>query len=257
MKVMTFNVRADNILDIRNRWYKRADIVYELISTYECDIIGLQEITKKMYRDLSAHIDSYDIIGEGRSKHLFHEKNNILIDKKYKILDQETFWLSSTPSKSGSSIWYSLFPRICTTAVIEMDNQQKVRVYNTHLDCLLPYAREYGLKTIISVIEKYHEKEKLPCILMGDFNANPNSRVIKQFSGGIYTSKRFVAVQDTRKELYNETTMSMFKDRKQGMHIDYIFVSEEFKIKNVEIARFNKGGKYPSDHYPIVADLKL
>lgn len=254
---MSFNLRADNILDVKNRWNKRAKIVYDLIETYGCDIIGLQEVTKKMYVDLSEHIKKYKVIGQGRTELFFEEKNNLLIGEEYTILKDETFWLSKTPYKKGSSIWYSLFPRICTTAIVAAENGHKVRIYNTHLDCLLPSAREYGLKIIIKDIEKQHEQEKLPCIVMGDFNAKPNSKLIKKFAQGIYSGKRFVAVQDVRKELYEETTMSMFKDRQKGMHIDYIFVSEEFKIEDVQIVKFNEGGKYPSDHYPLIADLKL
>ena len=49
--------------------------------------------------------------------------------------------------------------------------------------------------------------------------------------------------------------MGTFKGREKGMHIDYIFVSEEFNIKHVEIIRNNINGKYPSDHYPIMATI--
>ena len=36
---------------------------------------------------------------------------------------------------------------------------------------------------------------------MGDFNANPNSKVIKKFAAGEYNTDRFVAVQEVKKEL--------------------------------------------------------
>ncbi|MHC1750878.1 MAG: endonuclease/exonuclease/phosphatase family protein [Cellulosilyticaceae bacterium] len=254
---MTFNVRADNVFDIHNRWNNRSNIVYNLLNKYACDVVGLQEVTDKMYKDLSGNLQNYEIIGVGRTKHYFNEKNNLLINKEYKIIEDETFWLSKTPTKKGSSIWYSLFPRICTTAVVEVPNTGKIRIYNTHLDCLVPYAREYGLKKIGSYIEKTYESEKLPCILMGDFNATPNSKLIKEFSGGLYTSKRFIAVQEQKKGLYDQATMGMFKDKEKGMHIDYIFVSEEFKIEDVEVVKFNDQGKFPSDHYPVMAKLTL
>jgi len=257
MKVMTFNIRSDNWLDIQNRWRDRADLVYETIRNYQCDIIGLQEVTRQMHRDLEKNITDYTIVGLGRTENFFHEKNNILISNQYKTKENETFWLSKTPHKRGSSIWYSLFPRICTTAVIQLTNGQKIRVYNTHLDCLLPHAREYGLRKIGQAIEKHHNQEKLPCILMGDFNATPHSKLIKKFSDGIYSSKKFIAVQDTNQKIYQHTTMGMFKGRHTGMHIDYIFVTEEFTIKDVQIIKYNQNGKYPSDHYPIVADIQL
>ena len=257
MKVMTFNVRSDNILDRKNRWQDREDIVYDLLKEYPCDIMGMQEVSNKMYRDLEENIGDYFIIGIGRTKKLFAEKNNLLVSKEHRIVEHETFWLSKTPKKEGSTVWYSLFPRICTTAIIELNNGMKIRVYNTHLDCLLPRAREYGLKKIGEFIQKHHKREKLPCILMGDFNATPNSKVIQEFTHGRYMNKKFIAVQEFNKDLYNKTTMSMFKDRQKGTHIDYIFVSEEFTINDVEILKYNKEGKYPSDHYPVIADIEV
>ena len=255
---MSFNVRADSILDPNNRWKDRGELVYKVINTYNCDIIGMQEVTEKMYIDLTKEIgEKYNIIGLGRSRRCFNERNNLLVKKEYKLTNEDTFWLSKTPSKKGSSVWYSLFPRICTTAVIEIEKGKKIRVYNTHLDCLLPSAREYGLKRIGEYIGRCYEKDNLPCILMGDFNAGPDSKVITKFSKGLYTSKKFIAVQDTNKEIYNYTTMSHFKGKTTGMHIDYIFVSEEFDIKDVQIIRYHENNKYPSDHYPIVAEISL
>ena len=95
-----------------------------------------------------------------------------------------------------------MYPRICTTAIVELENGDKVRVYNTHLDCFLPQARDFGLKKLAQFIDKNGKKEKLPVIVMGDFNANPNSKVIKKFAAGEYNTDRFVAVQEVKKELY-------------------------------------------------------
>ena len=71
MKVMTFNIHADNILDVSNRWEDRKELVYEVIKRYNCDVVGLQEVTEKMYKDISENIKDYTIIGEGRTKYFF------------------------------------------------------------------------------------------------------------------------------------------------------------------------------------------
>lgn len=150
-----------------------------------------------------------------------------------------------------------MYPRICTTAAIKLNNNKIIRVYNTHLDCLLPKAREYGLKKIGEYIEKQYDKDGFPVILMGDFNANPNSDLIKKFLKGDYTSKKLTAVQEFKKDIYGVSTMSKFKGNKKGYHIDYIFTSEEFNVKDTSIVEYNKEGKYPSDHYPLIAELQI
>lgn len=257
MRIMTFNLRSDFILDRKNRWNYRANIVYDTIINNQCDIVGVQELNNLMFKDIKENLDGYEIIGKPRSKKYFVERNDILVSKKHTILDYDTFWLSKNPDKVGSSIWYSLYPRICTTALLLLESGKKVRVYNTHLDCFLPHARAYGLKQIGKHIEEKQKGEAVPIILMGDFNATPNSKVIAQFVEGNYNGKKFVAVQEVDKTIYNNTTMSKFKGKEKGMHIDYIFVSDEFVIENTEIVKHNDNGRYPSDHYPIIADIKI
>ena len=51
--------------------------------------------------------------------------------------------------------------------------------------------------------------------------------------------------------------MSNFKGKEKGLHIDYIFVSEDLEIVDVNIIKDNIDGKYPSDHYPLVADIRI
>lgn len=257
MRVMTFNLRADNVLDIGNRWRERVDLVYDVINQYDCEIIGLQEVTKSMENQLEVYTKSYYKTGEGRTKRLFVEKNPLLIKKEFSVIKDNTFWLSKTPWKKNSTIWYSLFPRICTSAICEIEDGKRVRIYNTHLDCLLPHAREFGLRVILNHIRNEQDNEYLPCILMGDFNAKPDSKLIQRFKNGKYIGRRFIAVQEVNPELYKKTTMGSFKGREEGRHIDYIFVTEEFKVESMEIVKYSKDGKYPSDHYPIVAELKL
>ena len=257
MRVMTFNLRSDSIFDGKNRWNSRKEIVYDILDKYACDIIGLQEVTLKMHADLENKLHDYQIVGQARSKKFFVEHNNILVSKRHKILDQETFWLSNQPKKIGSSIWDSIFPRICTTAKIQLEEGMIVRVYNTHLDCYLSPARGYGLKKIMRYIEKQQEFEKLPVILMGDFNANPNHRLIKGFFEGELNTQQLIAVQEIDRSIYQQATMGGFKDRHHGMHLDYIFVSPEYEVLRTQIVKDNVNGRFPSDHYPLLADVCL
>lgn len=257
MKIMTFNLRSDSVLDGKNRWNKRKELVCEVLEKYACDIIGLQEVTVKMREDLEKNLKGYQIIGQPRSKRFFIEHNNILVSNRHTILNQETFWLSKKPEKVGSSVWYSIFPRICTTAKIKLNTGEIVRVYNTHLDCYLSPARQYGLKKIMRYIEKQQTYENLPIILMGDFNANPHQKVIRNVFGKKYNTRQLVAVQEKDPAIYHQATMGRFKDRERGMHLDYIFVSPEYEVENTQIIKDNQNGRYPSDHYPLLADICL
>jgi endonuclease/exonuclease/phosphatase family metal-dependent hydrolase len=255
LRVMTFNLRCDVPFDFGNRWDNRKNIVYYIMKEYKCDIIGTQEVRDNMVNDIRENFQEYNIIGEPRGNKVSSERNNLLISKKHTIKEHKTFWLSEKPDKMGSRIWHSYLPRICTTAVVEINGGKKVRICNTHLDNLFSKTREYGLKKIMEFIKKEQEKEELPVILMGDFNATPHSRLIKNLKEGKYYEKKLLPVQDLNKSLYNEATRDNFKRTERGIHIDYIFVSEEIEVVNVKIIKYNINGKYPSDHYPLMSDI--
>lgn len=257
MKVLTFNLRTDWPLDFKNRWQDRKDIVCDLIRNSDFDIIGVQELNNKMFKDITSELSEYNFVGYPRSSKYFVERNDIMVSRKHRILEYDTFWLSEKPEKKGSSIWYSVFPRICTTALIYLEQGDIIRVYNTHLDFLLPKAREYGLKKISQHIEQQYKKEGYPAILMGDFNATPFSTAIREFSQGKYSDRKLTTVHSNKKEIFSLSTMSNFKGKEKGLHIDYIFATEEFKVKDSGIIYYNRDGKYPSDHYPVYADLKI
>lgn len=255
MRVMTFNLRCDTPLDFSNRWDNRKSMVYHVINESDCDIIGTQEVKGNMFMDLKENIEGYNIIGEARSKKVSSERNNILISKRHIIQEHKTYWLSETPDKAGSRIWYSYVPRICTMAVIKVLGKQKMRIFNSHLDNLIPRTREYGLKKLMEIIEKEQEKEELPILLMGDFNAVPDSKLIRNLKAGKYSKKKLTPVQETNKVLYSEATRDKFARTKNGIHIDYIFVSDEIEVVGAEIIKYNINGKYPSDHYPLAANI--
>ncbi len=253
LKVMTFNLKTDHLFSKKNTWKRRGGAAYSILNKYKCDIIGTQEVSGSIYEDIISRLKGYKIIGKPRTRKIMSERNSILVSEKFNIMNEETFWLSNNPDKEGSSFWYSLFPRICTTAIIMEGNERIARVYNTHLDCLLPIARKKGLEKIIEHMKKYHSEEKLPTILMGDFNAGPNSRLIKGLNERRLDDGKLVAVQEYDKKLYKIGT---FRSKKT-IHIDYIFVSEDFKINNVQIIKDNYNGIYPSDHYPLMAELQI
>jgi endonuclease/exonuclease/phosphatase family metal-dependent hydrolase len=109
----------------------------------------------------------------------------------------------------------------------------------------------------MEVIEKEEKEEKLPMILMGDFNAVPDSKLIMDFEQGKFSNKKLTAVQEINKELYKQATRDNFKRTDNGVHIDYIFISKEIEVINAEIINYNIDGKYPSDHYPVIAEVKI
>ncbi len=48
-----------------------------------------------------------------------------------------------------------------------------------------------------------------------------------------------------------------FAARRRARRIDFILGSAECRVTDADIVRASRDGRYPSDHYPVTAVLKL
>ncbi|MBR6939302.1 MAG: endonuclease/exonuclease/phosphatase family protein [Clostridia bacterium] len=79
------------------------------------------------------------------------------------------------------------------------------------------------------------------CVLMGDFNLQPDSRIIKSISS---------AINDTAS--VSDEPLFTFPSDKPRVKIDYIFVSKDIRVKSVSVPEM-----IVSDHRPVIADVEL
>lgn len=264
----TFNLRRDVFFDFRNRWRARREYAAEIIKKTGASIIGVQEMSPDMKADIQKMLGEYSIVGSGRSKNNTSEHSDIIVKNgDVNINYFNTFWLSKKPYLKGSkAAFWTLFPRICTVAEISVAPLgKKIRVFNSHFDCLSSVARAMGVDIILKYIDELQKKERLPFILMGDFNATPDDPVIKKLRENLHGYKSF-RLHDTFYEYNYEKfgcipresrTFHLFRGKKIGQPIDYIFVSDEFYINSSHVEAMSFEGRYPSDHYPVVASLSL
>jgi endonuclease/exonuclease/phosphatase family metal-dependent hydrolase len=52
-------------------------------------------------------------------------------------------------------------------------------------------------------------------------------------------------------------TFNGFRGTTDGGKIDYVLVDSRWRVVAAEIVRDNEEGRYPSDHFPVMADLVL
>ncbi|MGL4362941.1 MAG: endonuclease/exonuclease/phosphatase family protein [Cellulosilyticaceae bacterium] len=262
IKIMTFNMKRNYIPNCFRNFNKRRTIIEEIIKKYEPDIIGTQELTNKMIHDLkNIFKGKYECIGMGRDggekgEHaaIFYKKETFEVDTHY------TFWLSRTPDVPSRG-WLAFFPRICTSCELKLkDNKdQHIKIYNTHLDHISYLARIKGLELIMKKMENDQKNENMPMILMGDFNAKPNSKTMKWWQKYLINQERF-KIYDAFMHMENvilRRSYHGYNGKKEGSPIDYIFASEQFQMQKIEICRDQVNGLYPSDHYPILATFQI
>ena len=113
-------------------------------------------------------------------------------------------------------------------------------------------ARVESGKLMVAKIKEIAGSE--PALLTGDFNGDRNSDWYKT----IATSAVVADVHSKVKFPYaNNSSMNGFRTPRSMAVIDHIFMSKQFTANKWGILTDTYFGKYPSDHFPILAKVEL
>ena len=101
----------------------------------------------------------------------------------------------------------------------------------------------------------------MPVVLMGDFNAPPNGGLYGFFTrsgggiGGGFRDTRLLAPE----VLGPEGTVHGFRGGlpPESRRIDWVLLAGEGRVSRYEAVAFERGGKYPSDHFPLCVDIRF
>ncbi|MCG2793319.1 MAG: endonuclease/exonuclease/phosphatase family protein [Weeksellaceae bacterium] len=255
LKVMTYNIRLSLESDKENSWTNRKEDVLAMMHYYHPDYFGVQEAVPQQMVDLKTGLKDYDSVGVGRDdgknqgeySAIFYDKN------KLEVLKSGTFWLSQTPDKPSKG-WDAAYNRICTYALFKLKKGgKKFYAFNVHFDHVGNVARVNSSKLILEKIKELNP-ENIPLTLTGDFNLTDDSEPIKIISQSLDDS-----YYHSKKPHYGpKGTFQAFdvnvpaKDR-----IDYIFVKGFEVESNRTINDRRENLLYPSDHFPILAEINF
>lgn len=259
LRAMTFNIRLDIASDGANAWPHRKAMVAALIAREAPDILGMQEVLLNQKRDLEAALPAYRIIGVARDDGREAGEFSPLSWRadRFELLRSGTFWLSPTPEVPGKG-WDAAFPRIATWAVLrDKQSGTQLRVLNTHFDHVGREARLNSAAIIARWVAEGPDRA-LPTIVLGDFNADPQSEPYQRLAGHHEADLRDARLA-TRSPPYGPSgTFTGFDITKAPPKpIDHIFVTSAFVVEGYAIITQHWGGRLPSDHYPVIADLRL
>lgn len=254
MNVATFNIRLKTTHDVGNMWEDRKSAVTNLIKFHEFDIFGIQEGFIEQVNDMQKDLTQYSYIGVGRDDGKEKGEHSAIFFKKdrFTLINSGTFWLSGTDLTKPNKGWDAALPRICTWGVFKDKKNGKEFIFmNTHFDHIGVIARTESAKLIL---QKAKELAKnLPLILTGDFN-------IDQHNEAYFTLANSKIVKDVYElaELKYEPN-STFNGWGEALNaserIDHIFVTKPFKVHKYGILTDTYLGKFPSDHFPVFAQL--
>jgi endonuclease/exonuclease/phosphatase family metal-dependent hydrolase len=255
LTIMTYNLRLDIASDGENAWPNRKDFLISQVLFYAPDIMGVQEALPNQMDNLKSGLSAYKAIGIGRDGNNKGEYSAIFYNaKKLKVENENTFWLSKTPERVSKG-WDAAYPRICTYGLFtDLKSSKSFWVFNTHLDHVGKQAQLNGIKLIQQKIAEVNTK-KYPVILMGDFNVEPNSLLIKKLSEDMLNTETVAKSTFGPNGTFNGFKFNEPVTRK----IDYIFMSKShnLEVNKQAVLSASINLKYPSDHFPVYAEFTL
>lgn len=255
IQVMSYNIRMGTAEDGSNHWNIRKEKVADLLNYYDADFIGLQEAQQFQMDYLLEKNPNYLYIGKGRSQEVTTEYSCIFYNKnKFKVVNENTSWLSETPTISSKS-WDAALPRIVTFGLFQNSKtKKKIWVVNTHFDHLGKTARLNSSKIIIEKIKEMQKQTNVPVIFMGDLNAQGDEESVQLLTKELNETRSHCKT----KPYGEKDTWNGFKfAEKPNGQIDYIFIDKSNKLaveKYRTITDFYDF-KYPSDHLPVFCKL--
>lgn len=260
INVMSFNIRYDNAGDGSNQWKYRRNYAADLVKFYSPDIWGAQEVLHNQLQDLADRLPEYAYIGVGRADGKTKGEYAPIFYKKdrFKLIDSGNFWLAEDMQAVGKKGWDAACERVATWGIFEEKATGKRFFFlNTHLDHMGKVARHEGALLVLKQVADL--AGSLPAIVTGDFNAAAYEEPIQVL----------INLEDPN-HLINSRGIATLRYGPEGSWhdfgkvplekmdlIDYIFIKGNMKVLRHGVLSETKGNLYPSDHYPIIANLIL
>ncbi len=251
IRVMSCNLRCWSPTDLfKKSWFYRAGLIVDTIKSNQPDIIGFQEASGMHYAFLQQKLVGYASVIQYRDNSLLSEGCPVFYrTDKFDLIDQGSFWLSNTPDVMSKD-WGAAHYRVANYVILqEKDSGREFVVFNTHLDHVSDEARINGIQVVLDKIEQFGGQ---PAILMGDLNAEEDSPTYSK------ASSNFDDVQVIASNTMDSCTYQNWGNALDRPRIDYIFVSKSgFTALKYQVITTTYDGVYASDHFPLLAVLKL
>ena len=244
LKIMTYNIMSGRDYDKMKQGMGWLDpevinpsLVAEVIKENGADIVGMNEVhnaggafddqTKRIAKEAGYEYCYFaKAIMDGESPY----GNAIL--SKYPIIEVETIGLAAGDKNEDKRCE----ARSIVNATIDVEGK-KIKVLISHFG-LLESEKDTAMKAIKELINN----SQYPCILMGDFNMEPNEDRILELKS---------ILKDTAPDEIDENWYTFSSDEPHTK-IDYILVD-----KNIEVKSACPIDAEPSDHKPYVAEIVL
>ena len=256
LDVMTFNIRTASGRDGDNAWPRRKELVVATIGRFAPQVVGLQEALDEQIEYLDAMLPDYRWLGIDRGLNggvglseatpIFYRYDEL------SPIESGNFWLTSTPDTpplrrgGGRIVTWARFHHRATG--------RQIYVFNTHLTLRRGQSQLDSAGLIATRVAAL--LTGTPVIVMGDFNNSAEDSETWRVATARGLRDAWVLADEQRGPT---ATYGGFGPPGDALteRVDWILVGGPIAVRSVETVLHNDGGRYPSDHYPVVARLEL
>ncbi|HEX8697643.1 MAG TPA: endonuclease/exonuclease/phosphatase family protein [Myxococcaceae bacterium] len=231
LRLMTYNIKSA---------IRGMDGVVEVIREASPDIVALQEVDRGSQRagglDQAAELSRRTGLpyhAHFRTRDMFGGAYGIALLSRFPVEALEQYPLPMTPGGE---------PRTVVHALLRVDGHE-VSVYLTHL--VHPPFRDRIRLRQSALIASLLERDSRPKILMGDLNDGPDSTAVR-------------LLRRSMKDTFDASgsgppgTFPLPLPFRPSVRIDYVLACDAFTPLRSQVLRVEA-----SDHYPVVADVRL
>ncbi len=270
IRVMTFNVQgATYPVEGVNSWPRRAALNVATIKRAAPDLIGFQEAQQGNLATYREELREYDhVLGNNYGDNPPAEWTSIFWRAdRFALVESGEFWFSRTPDQPSADFGVP-YPMGATWARLRrLDDGAELLQINTHFEDGPDGERSQveGSKLIVERVARL-QAGGLPAVLTGDFNCNPGSAPYRIFmEHGFSDSFLAAGNRDGADSTFHGFAGAGYDALRWGgtepfWRVDWILTRDgrrRVETTSCAIVRDAEPPAYPSDHYPVVADLLL
>lgn len=259
----TFRAATLNIWSRFGPWEERLVAIRHRLRELLPDVIGLQEVLRFPDFDQGQLVSDglgYEVAwGKSSENHGFPTGNAIL--SRWPITRSEVIPLPNGGSDEQRSVVFAE----CAAPF------GKVPVFCTHLNWMLHHGhvRQLQVKALTAAVARLAPVDGFPPVVVGDFNAEPDSDEIRYMRGltglggpCVYFADSFgVAGDGSAGTTFSKRNTFAGPLREPERRIDYVFVrgpddSQRGEPTEAKVCFDERhGGTFPSDHFGVMATI--
>lgn len=260
LRVATYNVhyivlnRAEGDWSVAD-WERRRAPMAEALRTIDADIIAFQEMESfqrgddgsvNLARDyLLAELPAYNAAASGPWRDFPATQPIFYRAARLRPVDEGWFFFSDTPDVIYSRTFNGSWPAFASWAEFATADGQRLRVVNVHFEYKSRSNRRLSAALVRDRLAPVIAAGT-PVLLLGDLNAMHGAHTLRTLEDAGLT------MADTR-----GATWHMNAGINLLGAIDHIAASSGIAVSKPLVLREKFNGEWPSDHYPVYADVTL